>query len=150
MRSGFFQGSLLIVWNSVEAKQVKVYRNPHPTGVCSVNFTPDGERLATLSALIPEEFILGKIPSHRTTERVDGPESQIDDGSRCAGVNTEKGGNPLSELYQGVAIWNWKDAGWVPLFPFPYVLTTNFGCRQYRVPTRGLAGCQKCHAGTRR
>lgn len=81
-----------------------------------MDFTPDGERLATLSALIPEAYILRKVPSQCTAEQEDGADRQIWDTTGCAGVSTEKGGNPLSELYQGVAIWNWKDAGWVTFF----------------------------------
>ncbi|CDJ60432.1 hypothetical protein, conserved [Eimeria maxima] len=107
--------SLLIVWNRTQAKHVKVYTNPHPMGVSSIDFTPDGKLLATLSSLIPENYIMGKAPSQKASECLDTPAKEGTERADYSDTTNRNGSAVPSDIYQGVAIWNWKDSGQVYL-----------------------------------
>ncbi|KAL8269961.1 hypothetical protein Esti_006119 [Eimeria stiedai] len=106
------QGSLLIIWSASRAKHLKKFENPHPMGVCSVDFTPDANFVATLSALIPEKYIAGKTSLRQTDSHASAGHEELsnknDPGASFFDVD-----NSLTEMYQGVAIWNWKDTGQV-------------------------------------
>ncbi|CDJ49409.1 hypothetical protein, conserved [Eimeria brunetti] len=105
------QDSLLIVWNRTQAKHVKVYTNPHPTGVSSVDFTPDAKLLATLSSLIPENYIMGKAPSQKAEEHPDPATPDVPETTDYSDSTNRNATTFSSDIYQGVAIWNWRDSG---------------------------------------
>lgn len=84
-----------------------------PSGVSSADFTPDARLLATLSALIPEIYIMGKAPPAQMAKHSDSTGHEEPDGAGFADASAENARAVSSVLYQGVAIWNWKDAGQV-------------------------------------
>ncbi|KAL8424252.1 hypothetical protein Efla_002870 [Eimeria flavescens] len=105
------QETLLIIWSASKAERIKVYKRPHPMGVCSVDFTPDARLIATLSALIPETFIRGKAFPQQASVQPDGECQEESKATHCSNTNSAFTEGAGAGLYQGVAIWNWRDAG---------------------------------------
>ncbi|OEH78089.1 hypothetical protein cyc_01873 [Cyclospora cayetanensis] len=106
--------SLLVIWNAAEAKQVKIYMNPHPLGITSVDFTPDATLLATLSSPMSEKCILRET-NHQIAESEDIPSKSACQASGYRDSSPGILATATSDMYQGVAIWNWKEFGNAPL-----------------------------------
>ncbi|CDI74629.1 Whole genome shotgun assembly, allelic scaffold old set, scaffold old scaffoldA_1076, related [Eimeria praecox] len=81
------------------------------TGVSSVDFTPDAKLLATLSCLIPENYIMGKAPPSKVSEHLDSANPDMPEHVDYSDSTKRNASFVSSDIYQGVAIWNWRDNG---------------------------------------
>lgn len=83
-------------------------------GVVSVDFTPDAKLIVTLSALIPEAYIIGRAPSQEASNYEDSTIQDALKATETSDAPQENENSLEADIYQGVAIWNWRDSGQAP------------------------------------
>ncbi|CDJ36976.1 hypothetical protein, conserved [Eimeria tenella] len=100
-------------------------------GVVSVDFTPDAKLIVTLSALIPEAYIIGRAPSQETSNYQNSTLQDALEATETSDAPQENENGLDADIYQGVAIWNWRDSGQAP-HSFDCSLLCSTCCFMYR------------------